>query len=74
MRKSLCVYLMIILPAIIFGANTHDNTRNQRNKKVKVHTNEEIQKAWFKVPWSNGGHYWHNRITGEDRDYLIDEL
>ena len=65
---------MIILPAIIFGANTPDNTRNQRNKKVKAYTNEEIQKAWFKVPWSNGGHYWHNRITGEDRDYLIDEL
>ena len=74
MRKSLCVYVVVILPAIIFGANTHDNTRNQRNKKVKVHTNEEIQKAWFKVPRSNGGHYWHNRITGEDRDYLRDEL
>ena len=74
MRKSLCVYLMVILPVIIFGSNTHDNTHDQRNKKVKVHTNEEIQKAWFKVPWSNGGHYWHNRITGVDRDYLIDEL
>ena len=57
MRKSLCVYLMIILPAIIFGANTYDNTRNQRNKKVKAYTNEEIQKAWFKIcKWSNGGH------------------
>ena len=74
MRKSLCVYLMVILPAIIFGANTHDNTRNQRNKKVKVHTSEEIKKAWFKVPWTSGGHYWHNRITHEDRDYLMDEL
>ena len=28
-----------------FWCNTHDNTRNQRNKKVKAHTNEEIQKV-----------------------------
>ena len=74
MKKNLCVYLMVILPVIIFGSNIHDNTHNQREKKVKVHTNEEIQKAWFKVSWSNGGHYWHNRITGEDRDQLRDEL
>ena len=74
MRKSLCVYLMVILPVIIFGSNIHDNTHNQREKKVKVHTNEEINKAWFKVPWSNGGHYWHNRITGEDCDHLSNKL
>ena len=71
MRRSLCLYLMAILPVIIFGANTQDNTRQ---RKVKQHTSEEIQKAWFIVPWSDGGQYWHNRITGEDRDFLIDEL
>tara|TARA_B110000008_G_scaffold279616_1_gene327516 strand:- start:5150 stop:5299 length:150 start_codon:yes stop_codon:yes gene_type:complete len=36
----------------------------------KNYTQLEISKAWIKVPWSNGGHYWHNIITREDRDEL----
>lgn len=56
MRKSLCAFLML-LPVLILGGGMN-------------HTQSEISKAWIKVPWSNGGHYWHNTITKEDRDEL----
>ena len=59
MRKSLCGFIML-LPVILVGlVNGENDTRS-----------EEISKAWIKVGWSNGGHYWHNTITREDRDEL----
>ena len=58
MRKSFCSILML-LPVLLLGiVDGNNNTR------------VEISKAWIKVPWSNGGHYWHNTITREDRDEL----
>jgi len=36
----------------------------------KNYTQLELSKAWIKVHWSNGRHYWHNTITREDRDEL----
>ncbi len=55
-KKNLCVYLMLILPALLGG--------------VLNNTQAEIDKAWIIVPWSNGGHYYHNTITKEDKDQL----
>ena len=28
----------------------------------------EIDKAWIKVPWTHGCHYWHNTLTRDDQD------
>lgn len=59
MRKSFCSILML-LPVLLMGVMVDG----------KNYTQSEISKAWIKVPWSNGGHYWHNTITREDRDEL----
>ena len=72
MRKSLCFYIIVILPVLILGANNNQNTLY--SKKDVQYTKEQIKDAWFRVPWSHGGHYWHNSLTGEDRDFLIDDL
>jgi hypothetical protein len=53
-KKNLCVYLMLVLPAL-FGTMLNN-------------TQSEIDKAWIIVPWSHGGHYYHNTITKEDKD------
>ena len=58
MRRSLCSFLML-LPVLLIGIVDGNN-----------YTRLEISKAWIKVPWSSGGHYWHNTITREDRDEL----
>ena len=58
MRKSFCSILML-LPVLLMGIVDGKN-----------YTQLEISKAWIKVPWSNGGYYWHNTITREDRDEL----
>ena len=55
-KKNLCVYLMLILPALLGG--------------VLNNTQAEIDNAWIIVPCSNGGHYYHNTITKEDKDQL----
>ena len=55
-KKNLCVYLMLILPALLGG--------------VLNNTQAEIDKDWIIVPWSQGGHYYHNTITKEDKDQL----
>ena len=55
-KKNLCVYLMLILPALLGG--------------VLNNTQAEIDKSWIIVPWSQGGHYYHNTITKEDKDQL----
>ena len=31
-------------------------------------TSKEIDDSWIRVPWSSGGHYYHNMLTREDRD------
>ena len=53
-KMNLCVYLLFILPVLIFSG--------------KPHTCQEIDNSWIQVPWSNGGHYYHNTLTREDRD------
>lgn len=58
MRRSLCSFLMLI-PVLLMGISDGKN-----------YTQLELSKAWIKVHWSNGRHYWHNTITREDRDEL----
>lgn len=49
--------------------NTREDypTRSPHTSRRK-HTQQEIDKAWIMVPWSHGGHYYHNTLTREDRD------
>ena len=30
---------------------------------------QQIDDAWIMVPWTQGGHYYHNTLTREDQDY-----
>ena len=40
------------------------------NKKEILNSlsKEEIDNAWIRVPWSHGGHYYHNTLTRDDQD------
>jgi hypothetical protein len=58
MKKSFCLKIIAMLSFILLGANA-ENTDTKKN----VQTGN-----WIKVPWSNGGYYWHNTVTREDRD------
>jgi len=55
-KRNLCVYLTLILPVLLSG--------------VLNNTQSEIDKSWIIVPWSQGGHYYHNTINKEDRDEI----
>tara|TARA_Y100000389_G_C17049061_1_gene311844 strand:- start:7 stop:204 length:198 start_codon:yes stop_codon:yes gene_type:complete len=57
MRKSLCLKVVCVISLVILGINAETP-----KKKVKR------KGDWIRVPWSNGGHYWHNTVTREDRD------
>ena len=52
--------------------NTVENYPVPPNKfrSTKYHTQEEINKAWVRVYWTHGGHYYHNKLTREDVDSL----
>ncbi len=62
-RTSLCIWLMAILPVLIYG-----NQPQCSHNTVQHCTQKDINQAWIKVPWSHGGAYYHNIITKEDRD------
>ena len=79
MRKSLCVWLTTILPAIMFGMMTQTTAMTPQQQtthadivrsdsKYNSYTLQEIDNAWIRVPWSHGGHYYHNTITRHDQD------
>jgi hypothetical protein len=47
------------------------NTREHKpvlQKPQPTYTQNQIDKAWIQVPWSHGGHYYHNTLTREDVD------
>lgn len=54
MKKSFCLKVMAILGVIFVGINAEGTKKETSN--------------WIKVPWTHGGHYWHNVVTREDRD------
>jgi len=60
MNKGFIVWL-IMLPVLAFSGQVKYN----RNR---VWTPEQIDNAWIKVPWSNGGYYYHNTLTRDDQD------
>ena len=62
MRKNLCTSIIVFFTLLF----TNEGKMHHINKKI--YNNEEINKAWFKVPWTHGGYYWHNRITHEDME------
>ena len=51
----------MMLPALVFSGQA---TRGDCNSW----TNDQIDNAWIRVPWSSGGYYYHNTLTREDRD------
>ena len=57
MRKSLCLKVIGVISFVILGINAETS-----KKKIKKKSD------WIMVPWSHGGHYWHNTVTREDRD------
>ena len=60
MKKiSLCIWLLM-LPSIILG-----NSMTTESKW----TNEQIDNAWIRVPWTSGGYYYHNTLTRDDQDH-----
>jgi hypothetical protein len=63
MKKSFFVWL-IMLPVLTFSGQVPSN-----RKPVPVWTPQQIDNAWIRVPWSHGGHYYHNTLTREDQDY-----
>ncbi len=82
-RKSMCITWTVYIMTFFFstqetqslGQYRYYNTREtyhvpNKFKSQKAHTQEEIKKAWIKVPWTHGGHYYHNTLTREDVDKL----
>ena len=62
MRKSFCLLIMLLIPAIVIGRNT-------QQAMEKSWTPQAIDNAWIRVPWSHGGYYYHNTLTREDQDH-----
>ena len=64
MKKSFCLNIMGVLSLMLLGVNA-ESTYTKKNV---------LTGNWIKVRWSNGGHYWHNTVTREDRDTAPTEL
>ena len=62
MRKNVCAWLMMLPVFVMSGQVPTDR------QAVPVWTQEEIDNAWIRVPWSHGGHYYHNTLTRDDQD------
>ena len=70
--------ILLLFPSV-FGAtysknyryyNTREDypTRSPHTRTRSQYTQKQIDDAWIIVPWSHGGHYYHNTITREDKD------
>ena len=62
-KTSLCLWLIAILPVLIYG-----NQPQCSHNTVQHCTQTDINNAWIRVPWSDGGIYYHNTLTKEDKD------
>jgi len=50
-----------MIPALVFSGQV---TRRSCQPCPK----QQIDNAWIRVPWSNGGYYYHNTLTRDDQD------
>ena len=82
MRLSIYIFL-VGLCSILCCADGRDGIKldnaadnNAADNRVRLSNNggemildrESVESAWIRVPWSNGGYYYHNTLTGEDSD------
>ena len=51
----------MMLPVLVYSGQA---TRSDCNSW----TNQQIDNAWIRVPWSSGGYYYHNTLTRDDQD------
>ena len=81
MRFISCTKLLTILFAFtiltfttnarIYRGYQYYNTREDypvKRTSTQTYSKSQIDNAWIKVPWTHGGHYYHNKLTREDRD------
>ena len=61
MRISLCVWLMMI-PTLVFSGQAASRG------DCTSWTNQQLDNAWIRVPWTSGGYYYHNTLTRDDQD------
>tara|TARA_B100000513_G_C11878466_1_gene178380 strand:+ start:671 stop:961 length:291 start_codon:yes stop_codon:yes gene_type:complete len=67
--------IILIIPSI-FGVTYPKNYRYYNTRedypvkrlRQRAYTQSEVDNSWIKVPWTHGGHYYHNTLTREDRD------
>jgi len=67
MRVSLCTKILVFVTTIV-------GVMGQHTPVPGYHSESDINNAWIKVRWTEGGHYFHNTLTREDRDILPEHL
>ena len=67
MKISICTKLFAFFSITTLFNNTAVEALTK--KPLKTYTQKDIDNSWIQVPWSHGGHYYHNTITREDRDH-----
>ena len=43
-----------------------NRVRLSNNGGEMIFDRADVDSSWIRVPWSNGGYYYHNTLTGED--------
>ena len=76
-KTSICTKVMsfigiflLLSPLQVTSARPYNTKSNRyiRQNTKPVYTQKQINNAWIKVPWTHGGHYWHNTLTRDDQD------
>ena len=68
MRISICTKILLFVTTITAAFAQHSPA------SPGPHNPSDIDDAWIKVRRQEGGHYYHNMLTREDRDELPDHL
>jgi len=66
MKISICTKIFSFIALFTLWNTT---VVESKYSKLKTYSKKDIDNAWIQVPWSNGGYYYHNTITREDRDH-----
>lgn len=72
MRLSICIFLYSLCSILCCvegrdGIRLDDNrVRLSNNGGEMIFDRADVDSSWIRVPWSNGGYYYHNTLTGED--------